>query len=303
MRILWDALSGRIASPAAPARLFGMFLATTFAVETVVMFVLPRVVPANLPGPLVALLDSTILTAVLAPVVWWVFLVPLRRLISDRGLLLERVLSSQELERGRIAKDLHDGLGQNLTSILLHLRVMEDTPAVDTVRDYLATVRRIATTSLADLRRMVRETRPPVLDDLGLAVALEKMLADLRTTGGIAATFSWHGGATGRLPADVETALYRVVQEAVTNAIKHSEADRLDVVVTNDVDAASVEIADNGKGFDVAGTLHGAERPFGLFGMRERVGAFGGTVDFSRTVGGGTTVHVHVPLAQGEARS
>lgn len=298
MRLLAKAPAGQASDFEASVRLFGLFLLTTFVVEASVMAVLPWILTSDMPHVAGAMLDATLLTLVLAPVVWWAFLVPLRRLHDERGLLLERVLSTQEIERARIARDLHDGLGQNLTSMLLHLRVMEETPAIDVAREHMGTLRRIVATSLDDLRRVVREARPPVLDDLGLAAAVEKQLADIRHIGGIAVTFTCDGKGIERLPSAVETALYRVIQEAVTNVLKHSRAGHLAVTLTRNDDEVLVAITDDGRGFEVASALHGEHPPFGLLGMQERVRAIGGSVAIASDAGRGTVVHIRVPLAR-----
>lgn len=303
MRQLANALAGRSMDFQASVRLCGLFLLTTFVVEASVMVVLPWLLPSSMPPMAGVMLDSTLLTLVLAPVVWRVFLVPLRRLHDERGGLLERILSAQETERTRIARDLHDGLGQNLTSMLLHLRVMEEAPSVDVARQHVGTLRRIAAGSLEDLRRLVRDTRPPTLDDLGLVAALEKQLADMQDIGGIAITFTCNEANIERLPAAVETALYRVIQEAVTNAVRHSHASHLTVNLTRSDGELLVTIIDDGRGFDVAGVLQGAQSPFGLLGMQERVRPLGGSVAFTSEAGRGTTVHVRVPLASAGGQS
>lgn len=267
------------------------------------MAVLPWLLPSPMPAMTGAMLDATLLTLVLAPVVWRVFLVPLRRLHDDRGQLLERVLLAQEAERARIARDLHDGLGQNLTSMLLHLRVMEEAPTIDGAREHIGTLRRIVATSLDDLHRVVRETRPPVLDDLGLAAAIEKQLADIKEISGIAVSFVCDGTVIERLPVTVETALYRVIQEAVTNAVRHSHASHLTVTLARSDDEVLVTITDDGKGFDVVGVLHADQPPFGLLGMQERVRSLGGTVTFTSVAGRETIVRVRVPLTGTEEQS
>ena len=299
MRLLANALAGRSLNFGASARLFGLFLLTAFVVEATVMAGLPWFLPSNMTSMAGAMLDATLLTLILAPLVWRVFLVPLRRLHDDRGRLLERILSSQEAERSRIARDLHDGLGQNLTSILLHLRVMEETPTIDVAREHMGTLRRIAVASLDELRHVVRETRPPVLDDLGLAAAVEKQLADMQEIGGIATTLLCDVNDIERFPAALETALYRVIQEAVTNTVRHSQASHLAVKITKSDDEVLAVITDDGRGFDVTGVLRGEQPPFGLLGMQERVRPLGGSVTFTSAAGGGTVVHVRVPLALG----
>lgn len=303
MRLLADAIAGRGSDFGASVRLFGLFLLTTFVVEASVMVVLPWLLPSSMPPMAGAMLDATLLTLVLAPVVWRVFLVPLHRLHDDRGRLLERTLSAQETERTRIARDLHDGLGQNLTSMLLHLRVMGEAATIDNVRAHIGTLRQIAATSLDDLHRVVRETRPPVLDDLGLAAALEKQLADMQDISGVAVTFVCDGQGIERLSAAAETALYRVTQEAVTNAIRHSHASHLTVTLRRSDDEVLVTIADDGKGFDVAAILRSEHPPYGLLGMQERVRPLGGSVTFTSDAGKGAVVHVRVPSTQAGAQA
>lgn len=303
MRVLANRFAEKFSDSSDSGRLFGLFLLTTFVVEVTVMVSLSWLLPSSMPAMAGATLDATLLTLVLAPVVWQVFLVPLRRLHDDRGRLLERVLLAQEIERARIARDLHDGLGQNLTSMLLHLRVMEEASTLDVAREHVGTLRRIASTSLDDLRRVVRETRPPVLDDLGLAAALEKQVADVAECGSAAMSFTCDIKDIERLPPSVETALYRVVQEAVTNSVKHAHAAHLAVKLTRSDGEVLVAITDDGRGFDVASALHGEQPPFGLLGMHERVRPLGGSVTVTSERGKGTVVQVRVPLTPAEGQS
>jgi signal transduction histidine kinase len=299
MCLLANAFSGRPSDFGGSGRHFGLFLLTTFVVEVTVMAVLNWLLPSRMSSMAGAMLDATLLTLILAPVVWRVFLMPLRRLHKDRGRLLERILLSQEAERARIARDLHDGLGQNLTSMLLHLRAMEETRTIDVAREHMGTLRRIAVASLDDLHRVVRETRPPVLDDLGLAAAVEKQLADMREIGGITTTFMCDVNDIERFSAALETALYRVIQEAVTNTARHSQASHLAVNITKSDDEVLAVITDDGRGFDVTGVLRGEQPPFGLLGMQERVRPLGGSVTFTSAAGRGTVVLVRVPLTLG----
>ena len=282
-----------------PGRFFVVFLAAMFALELGIMAVLPRIVPRGAPPLVAAVIDGAVLTAVLGPLVWFGFVRPVQRLNESRGLLLDRLLSAQEDERRRIAADLHDGLGQNLTTMLLRLSVIADSAATDAVRENAAALREIASTSLAEIRELVRETRPPALDDLGLAAALERQLADVAAATGIAASFSWPDGEGLRFKPEIETAVYRVVQEAVTNAVKHAGAGRIEVTLATTDDALTATVQDDGRGFDVRAALHPARQPFGLLGMRERVAVFGGSVDVTSEPGRGTAVTARIPLLAG----
>ncbi len=124
-----------------PGRFFIAFLATMFALEFGIMAVLPRIVPQGAPPLAAAVLDGAVLTAVLAPLVWFGFVRPVQRLNDSRGALLDQFLSAQEDERRRMAADLHDGLGQNLTTILLRLSVLENSAVTDAVRENAAALR------------------------------------------------------------------------------------------------------------------------------------------------------------------
>lgn len=285
-----------------PGRFFIVFLAVMFALELAIMAVLPRIVPRDAPPLVAAVIDGAVLTAVLGPLVWFGFVRPVQRLHESRGLLLDRLLSAQEDERRRIAADLHDGLGQNLTTMLLRLSVITESAATDAVRENAAALREIASTSLAEIRELVRETRPPALDDLGLAAALERQLADVAAATGLAATLSWPDGDSRRFAPEIETAVYRVVQEAVTNAVRHAAAGHIEVRVAATDETLTVEVQDDGRGFDVRAALQPARQPFGLLGMRERVAVCGGSVDVTSEPGRGTVVTARVPLVTGGPR-
>lgn len=282
--------------PTSPALSFVLFLLLTFAVEVGVMLALPWIVPAGAPPQIASFIDATILTTILAPVVWRVFLVPVRRLHETRGRLLEQVLSSQEEERARIAHDLHDGLGQNLTTMLMRLRVLEDSADDAASRENVAELQAITAASLAEIRRVVRDTRPPSLDDLGLCATLEKQLSHVTEASGLRTTLDCNSATAVRLPTAVETMLFRVVQEAVTNVVRHAAATELRVVVTTTDNEARAEVSDNGIGFDIRQVMHGRDRSFGLLGMHERARPLGGVVTVESHTGQGTRVTVTVPL-------
>ena len=302
MRLLTRALAARTANRAAAVRLLVFFLAATFIVEVAVMRLLPRIVPAHASPALVGAVDAGILTLILGPITWWVFLVPLQRTHDARGLLISRILSAQEDERTRISRDLHDGLGQSLTSILLRLRVLGDQTLSEEARANVASIRQTTSDSLDDLRRLVRETRPPVLADLGLAAAIEKQLHEAQEASGIDMSLDWHGRDAARLSPELETAMYRVIQEAVTNAMKHAAAGHVKVTVAVGPTEVTAVVADDGVGFDLANGRVVPEKSFGLLGILERLRPFGGTFDVISSAGRGTTVSARVPLPIHEAQ-
>jgi signal transduction histidine kinase len=205
---------------------------------------------------------------------------------------LERVLSAQEDERRRLARELHDETGQALTSILLGLRGLEEAKDPEVLRDAVAEVRELVRSTLQDVRRLAVELRPTALDDFGLVPAVERLTDSFAEQTGMVVEFV-PNVPDGRLPSDVETALYRIVQESLTNVVKHARAGHVSVVLTQKDSAVSVVVEDDGVGFE-PGRVRGDG--IGLVGMRERVGLLGGRLTVESRPGAGTTFVAEVPL-------
>ncbi len=205
---------------------------------------------------------------------------------------LRRVVDAQELERRRLARELHDETGQALTSILLGLKRLEDIVGEGEPRAAVAELRALVVATLQDVRRLAVELRPKVLDDFGLVAALERLTETFAEQTGIEVQFT----ATlppERLSPELETALYRIVQESLTNVVKHARATRVSILLTRKNGAVAAVVEDNGQGFDPDDVREGG---FGLEGMRERVGLLGGRlqVESGRTTG--TTLVAEVPV-------
>jgi signal transduction histidine kinase len=217
--------------------------------------------------------------------------VDLSRRVEREALL--RVVTAQEAERRRLARELHDETGQALTSILLGLRAVEEAHGEADMRDALASVRELVRSTLQDVRRLAVELRPSALDDFSLVPALERLTSSFATQTGIDVDLE----ATlpgARLPSEVETALYRLVQEALTNVVKHARASRVSVVLTRKGDAVSVVVEDDGVGFEAA---RARSEGLGLVGMRERVALLGGRLAIESRPGAGTTFVAEVPVS------
>lgn len=219
-----------------------------------------------------------------------------------RGQLLEQVISAQEEERKRIARELHDDTGQAITSLMVGLRAASDVcePATRARLDHL---REIAAQTLNSVKRLARELRPPLLDDLGLPAALERYLASYRTTFNVNTDLQVAGfSANGRLAPEIELALYRIVQEALTNVAKHAHARNVSIVVERKAHSVIAIIEDDGQGFDVRAVMDaGRESQLGLYGMRERAELLGGHLYIESTPGKGTSVFVEVPTNDEDA--
>ena len=204
--------------------------------------------------------------------------------------MLQAVIRAQEDERARVARELHDSAGQALTSILLSLKLIEQLGSVDAMRERIADLRDLTSTTAAEVRRIARELRPTVLDDLGLEAALGRYIGELTERTGVETTLDVD--VPERLPREIETVTYRVVQEAITNALKAAYPTRLDVSLVVADGTLLARVADDGRGFDP----DNIEAGLGLRGMRERAELVGGKLDIRSRPGEGTTIQLTVPV-------
>jgi signal transduction histidine kinase len=202
-----------------------------------------------------------------------------------------RVVAAQEQERARLARELHDETGQALTSILLGLKALEDAVDTDDARASASMLRGLVVSTLQEVRRLAVELRPAALDDFGLVAALDRLADTIREKTGVEVEVEAHLG-DARLEPSLETTLYRIVQEALTNVVKHADARRVSISVVRKDGSISAVVEDDGRGFDVEGARDDA---LGLLGMRERVGLVGGRISIESTPGVGTTLAVEFP--------
>ncbi|HEY8490551.1 MAG TPA: HAMP domain-containing sensor histidine kinase [Dehalococcoidia bacterium] len=214
--------------------------------------------------------------------------------------LSSQVMSAQEDERRRIARELHDGTAQALTSLLINLRLLADAPGAAPLQEQVGALREMVAATLEDVRRLARELRPVMLDDLGLADALSGYVQDLRRTVGLDVRLINRCTAE-RLPPQVELVLFRIAQEALGNVLKHAKATEVVVELACTAAEVRLEVRDNGRGFEVARALASRQRGLGLFGMQERAALVQGRLDLESRPGGGTVVRVVVPLGTGTA--
>lgn len=210
-------------------------------------------------------------------------------------ILSRRLVEIQESERLYIARELHDEAGQALTSLMVMLRrVEQDAGQPDLVRDHLAEAERGLQGVIENLHRLAMSLRPAALDHLGLEAAVRQNAESISERYGLKIQVEPFGIAT-RLPHNVETILYRIVQEALTNVVRHARASRVDVVLKARGDRVVVVVEDNGAGFDPAQIGEG--KHIGLLGMRERADTLGGSLTIESGPGKGTTIVAEVPYA------
>ena len=205
---------------------------------------------------------------------------------------LRRVVAGQELERQRLARELHDETGQALTSILLGLKAVEEARAPDEMQAAARSLRELVVATLQDVRRLAVELRPKALDDFGLVAALERLGNSFAEATGIRVELEASLGHE-RLPAEVETTLYRIVQEALTNIVKHARARSVSILVVRRGGSVTAVVEDDGTGFDPDRV---AADGLGLLGMRERVALIDGRLTVESSAGTGTTLAAEVPL-------
>ncbi len=278
-------------------RLLLLALATTFIAEYLIMKCLPFVLPVECGDTCEAIVDSCLLTLFVAPALWVIAVRPIQRLAESRMLFLRRSLTTQEEERQRITRDIHDGIGQSLTSLLLGLRVLEESTKDVNVSESVKAIRALGAGIHDDLRRIVRGLRPAILDQLGLVAAVERLVEDVNSSGLVEAQLNVVPLNFVRLSPELESTAYRIVQEAMSNAVRHASAKRIDVTLrTTDRDLILI-VADDGIGFEASSAFQNSRISFGLMSIRERAMICGGTAEIQTSVGSGTTVVASLPLS------
>jgi signal transduction histidine kinase len=216
-----------------------------------------------------------------------------------RGELLRRVVAAQESERQRIARELHDETGQSLTALGLGLRgittqIRQD---VDKAEANIRQLERMVGISMDELQRLIGDLRPSHLDDLGLAAALRWYCNELQNRAPLKISMDAQG-ETHELGAETKTAIFRIAQEALSNVLRHSQADRAKVILCYQEGAVYLRVEDDGVGFD-ATRLSNIKRPsWGLLGMQERASLLGGSLSLHSTPGAGTLVEAVIPYQQ-----
>ena len=211
-------------------------------------------------------------------------------------LLLDRTLHVQEDERRRIARELHDEAGQLLTSLLVGLRSLSDARQLSAAKKQAKAMREIASKAIAELSRLARGLHSSVLDDLGLEAAIRRYLDDFSATHKIPSKLDFESDAPLSLSNHAQLNIYRIVQEALTNVARHSQATRVQIIFKKDQADLLITIRDNGRGFSQSECQASRSRHLGIESMRERAVILGGELQVVSEPQHGLTVLVRVPL-------
>ncbi|MBK8986559.1 MAG: HAMP domain-containing protein [Chloroflexi bacterium] len=216
-----------------------------------------------------------------------------------RQALLESLVEAQEEERRRLARELHDGAGQMLTSLLVRIKTLEKKAIVPDTQRELEALLDIVSETIEQVRELSHRLRPAALEEFGLAVALRTLVKEMTSQTGITAhCYLDLNGVV--LPSGVDVILYRIAQEGLTNILRHARANEITVRLTSDENAVLMTIEDNGRGFSPHRlTADPGARHLGLIDMRERAAIAGGYLDVYSAPNQGTTIQVRVPLLEG----
>jgi len=218
-----------------------------------------------------------------------------------RAQLLDSVITAQEEERKRISRELHDGASQSLTSLKVGLRVLADACTQAKLQDYVADLQLITQATLDELHSLALELRPRLLDDLGLVAALQRHIRKYEERFGLKVDFGVVGLDDRRLSPALETTLYRIIQETLTNVVRHAEATTVSILLEQHDGRVRAIIEDDGRGFDPTEAM--ADGRLGLYGIEERATLLGGRLIIESRHGHGSSIFVEMPLTLAEEQT
>lgn len=217
---------------------------------------------------------------------------------ENRTQLLSQILLAQEQERKWIARELHDETGQSLTALLVGLKVIEIAQTLENAQTQASFLCDIASQTVKNLKRLYQGLHPNTLEDLGLVIALDRYVTDYIKTYGIAVKLITKNLKQRSLSTPIEIALYRIIQEALTNIAKHAQAKKVKITIDDRDSCMQIRIVDDGCGFNVESTLRIAatSKRFGLYGISERVSLLGGIITIKSKEGKGTNIFIEIPV-------
>ncbi|ASI36302.1 MULTISPECIES: sensor histidine kinase [unclassified Exiguobacterium] len=215
-----------------------------------------------------------------------------------------KVFQSAENERRRLSRDMHDGPAQTLAHVLIRADLIEKIHqhnGAEAAFEEIHRLRILIRDGLADIRRIIYDLRPMTLDDLGFVPTLERYLRHMQEISNIPIHFNYLGGGE-RIESTYEVAVFRIVQEAVQNAVKHSKASDIRIIIEQYQHSVRIHVKDNGIGFDFDEIFASCDESFGLVGMRERIELIDGSFEIETKPDKGTVIKVGIPIEESEAR-
>ncbi len=220
--------------------------------------------------------------------------------IQVRYQLGQKIIKMQEDERKRVAREIHDGPAQNLANVVLKAEICEqlfNACRTDELLEELAELKQSVKDSLQEVRKIIHNLRPMVLDDLGLIPAVKRLIEEAQTQTGIAIELMVIGKEV-RLDSPIEVAVFRIIQEAITNSRKYAQASRITVKIEFLQEQINAAVEDDGIGFDLdlLNERLATGEHFGLYGMRERIELLGGSFNLYSSKGLGTRIGIRIPL-------
>ncbi len=277
-----------------------LVLLVVFVVEGVIMLVLPTIAPWQRGSIAESVADAALLATILSPALWYIIVKPLRRMHSERGELLRRLFEAREAERSSLARDLHDELGQHLTTMLVNLRSLQNDSESDETRERVKDLLHVTAECLKEVRKISSGLRVSVLEDFGLRIAIERLCEDFALSHGITPELSIGLADGRRYGPEVETALYRVVQESLTNIARHARPKSIQVSISDVGQELRLSIRDDGEGLEGTAsiTAKGQTPALGVRSMRERVELLDGVFRISSEPGEGTLVEAQIPISE-----
>lgn len=214
--------------------------------------------------------------------------------------LLKKVITAQEDERKRISRELHDETGQSLSSLIIGLKLLENENMSSKQVLTISEMRNLASATLREVHRLAIELRPTVLDDMGLIPAIKRYVTAYSQNYKIDIDFHVQKGIMDRMPGEIETALYRILQEALTNIAKYAEAQNISVLLDIRAHGVKLIVEDDGLGFDDVEAVQSDNMHLGIAGMKERTLLLNGTFTIESGSGQGTTVYAYIPLKRSD---
>lgn len=215
---------------------------------------------------------------------------------AARQVLLKSLVEAQEEERRRLARELHDGAGQTLTTLLVRLKTIENKTAIPHMQKDLQIMQNLVSETIEQIRTLAHQLRPASLEEFGLPLALESLVKDMSKHEGLDALFKCNV-KSNEMPDEVEAALYRIAQEGLTNILRHANAAHINLIVERNQQSVIMTIEDDGVGFDPSTLgMESGKRHLGLISMRERAELLGGALDVYTAPGKGTAIRVSVPV-------